>query len=73
MAYATDIRSAGNGTFMDRVHAIVESFRQARVQRRVYLQTLTELRSLNARELADLGISAAEIPYLAREAGLMAK
>ncbi|MCB1337080.1 MAG: DUF1127 domain-containing protein [Maritimibacter sp.] len=72
MAYATELRSARQGFVADRIHAIVESFRKARIQNRVYKQTLTELRSLNTRELADLGISAAEIPHIAREAALMA-
>ena len=33
-----------------------------------YSRTVSELESLNSRELADLGISRADIPRLAREA-----
>lgn len=71
MAYATDIRIAQTNVFMDRMHAVVDAFRKARAQRRMYNVTLKELRALNARELADLGISAAEIPFIAREAANM--
>lgn len=65
MAYATDIRTgAARGTFS----GILKSFSDARAQRKVYLTTLRELRALDTRDLADLGISASEIPFLAREA-----
>ncbi len=73
MAYATDLRTASQSFITERVHGIVDSFRKARAQHRVYTQTLEELRALNARELADLGISRAEIPFIAREAAQMAK
>ncbi len=73
MAYATDLHSGHHGLLSDRVHAILESFRKARAQRRIYAQTLAELNSLNRRELDDLGIGASEIPFIAREAALMAK
>jgi uncharacterized protein YjiS (DUF1127 family) len=67
MAYATEFLSAQGGLFQ-RVAAIRKAFAEAREQRRVYRTTLNELSSLNNRELADLGISAAEIPFIAREA-----
>ncbi|MCB1358645.1 MAG: DUF1127 domain-containing protein [Maritimibacter sp.] len=73
MAYATDIRTGRTGYFSDRVQAIMAGFRTAREQRRVYNQTLTELRSLTRRELDDLGIGASEIPFIAREAAMMIK
>lgn len=72
MAYASDIRTVQNG-IMDRVNAAIKAFAQAREQRRVYNQTMSELSGLSNRELADLGISAAEIPYIAREAAYGAK
>lgn len=71
MAYATDIRTAHGLT--DRVAAIFKTFAEARAQRKVYTKTLRELQELNARDLADLGISRAEIPFLAREAAYGAK
>jgi uncharacterized protein YjiS (DUF1127 family) len=67
MAYATDIRHADHG-LLDRVSTLVKSFGEARAKRRVYRQTRDELQALNARDLADLGISRAEIPFIAREA-----
>jgi uncharacterized protein YjiS (DUF1127 family) len=73
MAYATDFRTGQHGLIRDRVAAIVEGFRKAREQRKVYTQTLTELRSLNRRELDDLGIGASEIPFIAREAANMVR
>lgn len=68
MAYVTDFFSADRRGLKDRVASIRKAFAEARAQRRVYNRTLTELQSLNARELNDLGISASEIPYIAREA-----
>ena len=73
MAYATDIRTGHNGFVMDRVNAIMASFRKAREQRKVYNQTFAELNSLTRRELDDLGIGASEIPFIAREAAMMIK
>jgi len=67
MAYATDIRTVHLG-LRDRVSAIMKSFAEAREQRKVYIRTLNELNALNNRDLADLGISAAQIPFIAREA-----
>ena len=72
MAYATDIRTGSLGLFRDRFDAILESFRKARAQRKVYRETLAELNSLNDRELDDIGIHATEIPFIAREAAAMA-
>ncbi len=73
MAYATDIRAASTGRIGDRFAAIMASFRKAREQRRVFRQTLDELKSLSGRELADLGIGPSEIPFIAREAANMVK
>lgn len=67
MAYATDIRTADHG-LSDRVSAFFKAVSEARAKRKVYRVTLNELRALDGRDLADLGISRAEIPFLAREA-----
>lgn len=67
MAYATDIRMDHHG-LRDRVAALHTAFVEARAQRRVFRRTLEELRMLSDRELADLGIAAADIPGIAREA-----
>lgn len=68
MAHVTDFFSTDRHGLKDRIAAVRKAFVDAREQRRVYNRTLRELRSLNARELCDLGISAAEVPYIAREA-----
>lgn len=68
MAYVTDFFSTDHRGLKDRIASVRKAFAQAREQRRVFNRTLAELRSLSARELCDLGISAAEIPYIAREA-----
>jgi uncharacterized protein YjiS (DUF1127 family) len=67
MAYATEIRTVHLG-LRDRVSAMMKAFAEAREQRKVYLRTLNELNMLTNRDLTDLGISAAQIPYIAREA-----
>lgn len=67
MAYASHIHSTQHGIFA-RVDATLKAFAEARAQRRVYRQTLGELRALSGRDLADLGISRSEIPFIAREA-----
>lgn len=67
MAYASDINAADHG-LRGRVTSMTEAFIKARAQKKVYKTTLRELRELSGRELADLGISSSEIPYLARKA-----
>lgn len=73
MAYVTDFFSADHRGLKDRVASFRKAFALAREQRRVYSRTLTELRGLSPRELCDLGISEAQIPFIAREAALMVK
>ncbi|MEJ1992824.1 MAG: DUF1127 domain-containing protein [Maritimibacter sp.] len=72
MAYASDIQTAQNGLLV-RINNVMKAIAEARAQRKVYVTTLNELNSLNYRELCDLGISAAEIPFIAREAAYGAK
>lgn len=72
MAYATDIRTVQHG-LLDRVTAIFKSISEARAQRKVYLRTLDELNAMTDRDLDDLGIAAAEIPFIAREAAYGSK
>lgn len=72
MAYATDIRHGDHG-LLDRVSALFKAFGEARAQRKVYRETAKELNALSTRDLADLGISRAEIPFIAREAAYGAK
>jgi uncharacterized protein YjiS (DUF1127 family) len=72
MAYATDIRTSSHGLIRDRLQAIMDNFRKARAEHKIYRQTLDELNSLTARELDDVGIHVTEIPFIAREAAKMA-
>ncbi|RME16542.1 MAG: DUF1127 domain-containing protein [Alphaproteobacteria bacterium] len=67
MAYASDIRLARK-SLRDWFDAARKSFAEARRQREIYKRTINELNMLNERELADLGISAAQIETIAREA-----
>ena len=67
MAYVNSTRTAQSFLF-DRIGALATAVGAALQRRRVYSQTLSELRALNARELADLGIAASMITEIAREA-----
>jgi len=55
-------------SFLDRARSILASLKARRAQNRIYRQTLNELISLSDRELADLGLSRAELHHVAREA-----
>lgn len=67
MAYTNTAR-AGNATVLDRVSAVFRSVQGAMERRRLYTQTMRELGALSDRELADLGLNAATIAEVAREA-----
>ena len=67
MAYVNTTRAASDG-LSDRFGAWVKSARAALQRRRVYDQTVRELRGLSDRDLCDLGLSRASITDLAREA-----
>ena len=67
MAYVNSTRIAHNG-FADRLNTLVASMKTALQRRRVYAQTVRELNGLSERELADLGIHAAMITAIAKEA-----
>lgn len=67
MAYLNTSSSAGFG-LMDRVANTVKSVKEALHRRRVYNQTVSELRALSTRELNDLGISRSMITRIALEA-----
>lgn len=54
--------------FLDRIRGALSNFGEAMVRRRIYRTTLTELQSLSNRELADLGMSRAELRRVAYEA-----
>ncbi|WP_176518562.1 DUF1127 domain-containing protein [Rhodobacter maris] len=63
MALATDIRSTDTGFAQ-----IVATLREGLARRKVYRQTLAELRSLSDRELSDLGMHRSMLTRIALEA-----
>ena len=67
MAYVNTSRTASFG-LVDRAVQVLKSAREALERRRVYRRTLTELRSLSNRDLADLGIHRSMITRVALEA-----
>ena len=67
MAYVNQTR-AGQLSVSDRVVGLFAGFSAAVQRRRIYSQTLSELRALSDRELTDLGISRLSIRDVAREA-----
>lgn len=67
MAYANSSRAVSI-SLSDRLAATVSVVRAAIQRRRVYEQTLRELRSLSDRDLSDLGISRSVITMVAHEA-----
>jgi uncharacterized protein YjiS (DUF1127 family) len=66
MAYTTT-SAASTGVF-DRVATAMKSIKDSMRRRRVYKQTVSELRALSTRELNDLGISRSMISRIALEA-----
>ena len=64
MTETQNVPSTLRGYFLDRV----QSFKEARAQRALYRQTVTELQRLTNRELADLGIGRGEIHDIAQNA-----
>ena len=67
MAYVNQTR-AGQLSVSDRVVGLFAGFSAAVQRRRIYSQTLSELRALSDRELTDLGISRSMIAEIARDA-----
>lgn len=67
MAYANSTRALGV-SLSDRLAATLTVLRAAVQRRRVYAQTLRELKALSDRDLADLGIHRSMIRTVAREA-----
>ena len=67
MAYVNQTR-AGQLSVSDRVVGLFAGFSAAVQRRRIYSQTLSELRALSDRELTDLGMSRSMIAEIARDA-----
>ena len=67
MALANDLLNVDFG-LKRRIVTIIAEFRETRQRRRVYQQTLRELKTLSNRELNDLGIARSTITRVAYEA-----
>lgn len=67
MAYVNSTRVA-QISVLDRIANLFTAASAVMERRRVYGQTVRELRALSDRDLADLGISASMIPSIAHEA-----
>ncbi|MEP5154875.1 DUF1127 domain-containing protein [Planktotalea sp.] len=75
MAFFTDTVSvnANQASFADKFAAVWTQVQEARAARAVYKKTVSELSALSGRELADLGLSYANIRSVAYEAAYGAK
>ncbi|MGB7318095.1 MAG: DUF1127 domain-containing protein [Planktotalea sp.] len=71
MAFFTETLT-NNATFGDKLAAIWQGVKDARMKRAVFNQTLNELSSLSTRELNDLGLSRSMIRRIAYEAAYQA-
>lgn len=67
MAYATDTQIPG-ATLAGRIGKVRMAIEDRFARYALYRRTLNELKQLDDRDLADLGISRADIEHLAREA-----
>ncbi len=67
MAYVNQSRAV-KVTLSDWLSALVDALKTSAAKRRIYNQTLRELRSLSDRDLADLGIHRMSITEIAQEA-----
>ncbi|WP_203232287.1 DUF1127 domain-containing protein [Gemmobacter caeruleus] len=67
MAYVNTTRLAQVG-LAERIAAVIADVRTAMARRAIYRQTVRELKALNNRELADLGIHRSMITRMALEA-----
>jgi uncharacterized protein YjiS (DUF1127 family) len=67
MAYANTTRAI-SVSFADRLSATLSVLRTAMQRRRVFAQTVNELKALSDRDLSDLGIHRSMIRVIAREA-----
>ena len=69
MTYAIHTDRAVDGTSIrQRLSDLAAGFGQRRAQHQVYRTTVRELSALSNRDLADMGIHAADIPTIARQA-----
>lgn len=67
MTMANDIRTQEQ-SFGERIAGFVKGFQENRQRRKVFRETLSELKALSSRDLADLGINRSMITRVAAEA-----
>lgn len=68
MAYESNFSSAAGFGLADRFNAIVADYRAKAAQRKIYRDTLNELRNLSNRDLDDLGLNRTMLKRIAYQA-----
>lgn len=63
----------GEATTLNRVHRLYAKGAEWWQERRAYNETINELSGLSDRDLADIGISRADIPSIARQTSKSAR
>ena len=68
MAYESNFSSAAGFGLADRFNAFVADYRAKAAQRKIYRDTLNELRNLSNRDLDDLGLNRTMLKRIAYQA-----
>lgn len=68
MAYQSNLTQAASNGFADKIAAFLADYRAKAARRKLYRETLHELRALSARDLADLGLHKSMINRIAYQA-----
>ena len=68
MAYESNFSSAAGFGLADRFNAFVADYRAKAAQRKIYRDTLNELRNLSNRDLDDLGLNRTMLKRVAYQA-----
>ncbi|MCK0149081.1 DUF1127 domain-containing protein [Marivita sp. S6314] len=72
MAYQSNITSIAPQSLSEQLSAYITDFRAALARRKVYRNTLNELRTLGPRELDDLGLNRSMLKRIAYQAAYKA-
>ena len=68
MAYQSNLTDVASHGIADKFAAFVADYRAKAARRKLYRDTLTELRALTARDLADLGLHSSMLQRIAYQA-----
>lgn len=68
MAYQTNLTQSASHSIADKFAAFMADYRAKAARRKLYRETLNELRALSARDLADLGLHKSMIHRVAYQA-----